>query len=274
MYQTYWELQHAPFNNDGDPRFFVATDTHQSGLLKLRYLIENRKQVGVLVGATGTGKSYLLQALAGQLAETNRPLVRLAFPQMSSAELLAYLAIEMGGDAAQIGSSPGGVDRTVRELQRLLALAAAEERHPLILVDEAHLIDDLQVFQTLRLLLNFQQPQPSFTLILSGQRELLAQLRRIGEFEERLAVKCLLRPLNLEETLQYITHRLEVAGARRDIFEPTALTTIFEVTGGNPRRINRVCDLALLVGFAEESKSLSAEQVEAVASELTAAVPD
>lgn len=273
MYTNYWQLQSSPFEN-GDPRFYFASDTHQSGLLKLRYLLENQKEAGLLVGGTGLGKSYLLRALAEQMGESHGPFVRLVFPQMSSPELLAYLAVELGADPASVSSAAGGLDRTVREIQRLLTQFAAQGRRPVIIIDEAHLIDDLQIFHTLRLLLNFSERKSDFTLILAGQRELLTHVRRIGEFEERLAVKCLLRPLNLEETVGYVSYRLEVAGARRPIFEPTAVTTIFEVSKGIPRRINRVCDLALLVGFAEESSSISAEQIEAVSEELTAAVPD
>ena len=273
MYTNYWQLQSSPFEN-GDPRFYFASDTHQSGLLKLRYLLENQKEAGLLVGGTGLGKSFLLSTLAEQVAETHGPFVRLVFPQMSAPEMLAYLAVELGADPGSVGDLSGGLDRTVREIQRLLTQFAAQGRRPVIVIDEAHLIDDLQVFQALRLLLNFSERKPEFTLILAGQRELLTHIRRIGEFEERLAVKCLLRPFNLEEAVGYISFRLEAAGARRPIFEPTAVTTIFEVSGGIPRRINRICDLALLVGFAEESTSISAEQIEAVAEELTAAVPD
>lgn len=274
MYQNYWQLQSSPFNNDSDTRFYFASDTHQSGLLKLRYLVENRREAGLLVGGTGLGKTYLLAALAEQLAETHGPFVRVVFPQLSAPELLAYVAVELGADPSQVGGSAGGLDRTIREFQRLLTASAEKGRHPVLTIDEAHLIDDPAVFHALRLLLNFHQQRPDFTLILAGQRELLTHVRRYAEFEERLAVKCLLRPFNLEETVGYISSRLAAAGARRPIFEPVAITTIFEVSGGIPRRINRICDLALLVGFAEESASISADQVEAVAAELTAAVPD
>lgn len=274
MYQNYWQLQSAPFNNDSDTRFYFPSDTHQSGLLKMRYLVENRREAGLLVGGTGLGKTYLLAKLAEQLAESHGPFVHVVFPQLSAPELLAYLALELGADPGQVGNSEGGLDRTIRELQRLFAAFSEQNRHPVLVIDEAHLIDDPAVFQALRLLLNFHQQRPDFSLILAGQRELLPHVKRYAEFEERLAVKCLLRPFNLEETVGYVTGRLEAAGTRRTIFEPTAVTTIFEVSGGIPRRINRICDLALLVGFAEESASIAADQIEAVAAELTAAVPD
>ena len=103
---------------------------------------------------------------------------------------------------------------------------------------------------------------------------MLSSIRRIVQLEERLAVKCVLRPFTAEETIAYVSHRLQAAGAAKPIFEPEAMQPLFELSGGVPRRINRICDLSLLVGFADESSSVSAEQVEAVSEELTAVVPD
>ena len=274
MYERYWQLDRNPFDNEADLSGFFRSETHQATLLKLRYLIENAKGAGLLAGGTGCGKTYLTEVLAQQLEESHGPFIHLVFPQMSAAKLLSYLAVELGADAASV-TAAGGLDRTVREIDRLLKAFGEQQRHPIIIIDEAHLIEDVQVFQALRLLLNFQQHKKClFSLIFVGQRELLHSVRRIGQLDERLAVKCLLRSLSPDETTAYVSHRLEVAGAPRPIFEPAAMQPLFELSGGVPRRINRLCDLALLVGFADESHTISAEQIEAVAEELTAVVPD
>lgn len=275
MYESYWQLQHNPFDDDAELSGFYRSATHQATLLKLRYLIENGKGAGLLAGATGIGKSFLIQVLGRQLADAFGPFVHLVFPQMSAAELLAYLAVELGGAIDGAGREPAGLDRTIREIERQLRQFTEQGRHPVIVVDEAHLIEDLQVFQALRLLLNFQQRGDiRFSLIFAGQNELLNAVRRLGQLEERLVVKCLLRPLTADETIAYVSCRLEAAGASRPIFDPAAMQPLHELSGGVPRRINRLCDLALLVGFADESTTISAAQVEAVAEELTSAVPD
>jgi general secretion pathway protein A len=274
MYERYWQLDCNPFENDADPKAFFRSESHQSALLKLRYLVENRKGAGLLAGGTGCGKTYLARSLARQLDESIGPFVNLVFPQMAPAELLAYLAVELGADPRAVGAE-AGVDCTVREIERILAQFSQQDRHPVIVVDEAHLIEDLHVFQALRLLLNFQpQNRSQFTLILSGQNELLSTVRRMLPLDERLAVKCLLRPLSFADTAAYVACRLDAAGASRPIFDEEAMTPLYELSGGVPRRINRLCDLALLVGFADESQTISAEQVEAVADELVTAVPD
>jgi general secretion pathway protein A len=275
MYEEYWSLERNPFQDDAELSGYYASETHHATLLKLRYLIENGKEAGLLAGGSGLGKSYLLQVLSCQLAEPFGPFVHLVFPQMSAAELLAYLAFELGAEAQHGGHESAGLDRTVRAIDQRLRHFNAEGRLPVIVVDEAHLIEDMQVFQALRLLLNFQQGGGCrFSLIFAGQNELFQTIHRMGPLEERLAVKCLLRPLSPEETAAYVSCRLAAAGAARAIFEPAALRTLHELSGGVPRRINRLCDTVLLVGFADESSSIAAEQVEAVCEELAAVVPD
>ena len=87
-------------------------------------------------------------------------------------------------------------------------------------------------------------------------------------------MKCLLRPFTADETAAYVNFRMQAAGAKRQIFEPDAMTTLQELAHGLPRQINRLCDLALLVGFAEERSMIGAEQLEAVAEELVTVTPE
>ena len=142
-------------------------------------------------------------------------------------------------------------------------------------VDEAHLLDDSRTLEALRLLLNFQpEGQQGLTLLLVGQPGLLPMLDHLPQLEERLAVKCLLRLLNPQETAQYVAHRLQTAGATRAIFDPSALETLHHLTHGVPRRINRLCDLALLIGYAEERSTISGSQIEAISEELVNVAPE
>jgi general secretion pathway protein A len=112
------------------------------------------------------------------------------------------------------------------------------------------------------------------TVLLVGQPSLLPVLDRMPELDERLAVKCLLRRLTLEETISYVHHRLQATGASREIFDVSALEAVHNLSLGVPRRINRLCDLALLIGFAEERTTITHQQIEAVSQELVAVVPE
>src|SRR5271169_449554 len=97
MYESYWQLRQKPFDNSADPQFYYPGESHQSALLKLRYAIENRRGAALLAGAAGTGKTLLTAMLQQMLGETFSPFVRLVYPQMSTAELLSYLAGELDG---------------------------------------------------------------------------------------------------------------------------------------------------------------------------------
>ncbi len=172
---------------------------------------------------------------------------------MPAQSLLAYLADELAAPASVRArrASSRRCDAFNKSLRRI----SAEGQHTVVAIDEAHLIDDTRTFEALRLLLNFEsESQPGLTLLLVGQPGLLAQIDRMPAFEERLGVKCLLRPFNTDETSAYVNFRLQAAGAKKPIFEPEAMTTLQELSHGLPRQINRLCDLALLVGFAEERR--------------------
>ncbi len=271
MYESYWQLDQKPFENAADSRFFFPGESHQSALLKLRYAVENRRGGALLSGAAGTGKTYLVSMLRESLGEKYSPFVHLVYPQMTPAELMAYLADELDG-----GTNEGQtVPESIRRIQAALARNAAQGRHAVVVIDEAHLLESSPMLETLRMLLNFGPNGPSgMTLLLVGQPGILPLLDRTPQLEERLGVKCLLRPFTAGETGQYVSHRLQLAGASRPIVEDEAVPTLYELTRGVPRQINRLGDLALLVGYAEEQSTLSAAHFEAVCRELVAVVPE
>jgi type II secretory pathway predicted ATPase ExeA len=271
MYESYWQLTQKPFENAADPRFYYPGESHQAALLKLRYAIENRRGGALLAGPSGVGKTLLTTMLPSILGESFSPMVRLVFPQMSTADLLAYLADELCGEDCQQAQYADSVQASIRRIQQFLAVNSQEGRHAVVAIDEAHLLHGVQTFEALRLLLNFESGGvPAMTLLLVGEPAILPMLDRMPQWEERLGVKCLLKPFSESETAAYVEHRLRVAGAARSIVEPDAMSTLHALTHGLARQINRLCDLALLVGFAEEQQTLGAEHFEAVCRELVA----
>ena len=139
------------------------------------------------------------------------------------------------------------------------------------IVDEAHLLEDCAALETLRLLLNFGSGgRPALTLLLVGQMNLLSAVTRLPSLEERVGVKALLRAFTPEETAGYVRHRLTAAGAAREIFTSDAVEALHYLSRGLARQINRLADLALLVGFADRLPRLGAQQIEAVSEELVA----
>jgi len=272
MYEAYWQLRHKPFENCADPRFYYPGESHQAALLKLRYAVENQRGGALLCGASGSGKTLVVGMLRTLLGQRFTPLVHLVFPQMAADQLLAYLAGQLTGMAD--GAAPA-VPQSIRRIEQFLATNTQEGRHAVVVIDEAHLLEGAKTLETLRLLLNFEfNCRPGLTLLLSGQPALLPMLDRIPHLEERMGVKCLLRPFSPRETAEYVSHRLQLAGAAQPIFDAEALAAAHRLSHGIARRINRLCDLALLIGYAEERRTLGAAQMEAISQELTAIAPE
>jgi general secretion pathway protein A len=272
MYETYWHLKQKPFENASDPRYYYPGESHQAALMKLRYAIENRRGGALLAGPSGSGKTLITTMLRNTLGPAFSPFVHLVFPQMPTVELLAYLADELDGATA---TETPSVQTSIRRIERFLADNAEKGRHAVVAIDEAHLLDSPRTFEALRLLLNFEHGgSPALTLLLAGQPSLLPTLNRMPQWEERLGVKCLLRPFYEPETAGYVEHRLKVAGATGSIVESDAVPTLQDLTHGIARQINRLCDLALLIGYAEERETLDAEHFQSVCRELVAVAPE
>ena len=142
-------------------------------------------------------------------------------------------------------------------------------RQAVAIVDEAQLLEDCGALETLRLLLNFEDAgRPALALIFVGQTSLLSAVGRLPSLEERISVKAMLRAFTPDETAGYVRHRLTAAGATRDIFTPDAVEALHYLSRGLARQINRLADLALLVGFADRLSRLDSQQIEAVSEEL------
>ncbi len=272
MYRTYWQLDAKPFENTADTRYYYPAETHQAALLKLRYAVENRRGAALLSGAAGLGKSLIVQTLLRQLGDDFAPRIHVVFPQMPPDQLLAYLAESLTGNGSD---TTWPIQHSVRCIEQTLGANVEQGRHCVVVIDEAQDLDDNHTLETIRLLLNIEHhAMAAMTLVLVGQPAILPILDRMPELDERLAVKCLLRRLTLEETISYIHHRLQAAGARQEIFDATAMEAVHHLSLGVPRRINRLCDLALLIGFAEERTVIGREQIEAVSEELVAVATD
>lgn len=270
MHEVHWRLTRPAFENDGDAAFYFPSRAHDGALLKLRYVLEHRKGVGLLVGPHGTGKTFLLRRLVDELPQDGYTFVRIVYPKLGAAELLRDVSARLCGQPTP-PETGAGLDSVLRSIEGRLAHLTAAGRHLVLIVDEAHLLD-VEQLQALQLLLNLREAgRLELSLVLSGHVELLPRVRRIGGLDARVAARIALTPLSCEETAQYVRYRLQVAGREACPFSPSALRAIAELSQGIPRKINQVCDLALLIGYADELQELSPVDVEAAAAELAGA---
>ncbi|MCA9081105.1 MAG: AAA family ATPase [Planctomycetaceae bacterium] len=266
MYTSYWGLNRRPFEERQEAELYFPAASHQTALLKLRYLVEQRKGIAVVAGEHGLGKSLLTQVFERE--NSIGPVIRLLLPQLSAMETLAYFASRLGCELPR-----RLVEHRVLELlEDRLAELQRESSHAVLLVDDAHLLDNSHL-NALRLLLNLnEQGQADFSIILCGRTQLLGRLQQFEALQTRSALRAAVAPLEKGEILPYVRHRLSVCGAEQEIFTTGALDSLFTHSQGIPRRINQICDLALLVGYVDELNHLGAIEIEAAAEELFAVV--
>ena len=132
-----------------------------------------------------------------------------------------------------------------------------------VVIDEAHLIQDPEIFEEIRLLLNIQMEEKFLvTLLLLGQPELKSQVETNKALAQRIAMQFHLGPFTEEETALYVAYRLSVAGRTDPIFAPEALRLIQEGSAGIPRRINQICDMSLFAGYVRRVDKIMADVVE------------
>jgi len=267
MYEEYWQLESKPFESSFDSRFFYTGVAQQAALHKLRYVVENGRSAALLTGPSGIGKTLLTHSLGEQLGESAIRFVHVVFPLMSSRDLLVYLAEQVGAPPADPPQNT--VEESLRRLQFVFAENARLGQHTVLVIDEAHLLEDSGLLETLRLLLNLQpQGRSAFTLLLVGQMSLLAAMQRNASLDERLDMKVMIKPLGADETKQYIEHRLQTAGATRTIFASDALHLVHQLAQGIPRKINCLFYLALVVVCAGQQHTIDATQIQSVYDEL------
>ncbi len=271
MYEQYWQLSKAPFDCTSDPDFYFPARSHHGAVLKLRYVIEGRKGIALLVGEHGLGKSYLASILEHELSRHQYPLVPLIFPQLTPQEMLAYLAEQLSR-LAEATDLKAEHQLALTRFETSLAKLNQQQREPVLMLDDAHCLS-AEHLQTLQLLSNLQQKH-RFSLLLIGRTELLATVRRVPALQERVAARTTLMPLSLDETRHYIAHRLQVAGLLKPVMCKQTMESIWERSRGIPRRINLLADLSLLVGYADQLSSLTPVEVEAAAEELLSVSAD
>lgn len=250
MYEEYWKLKEMPFENTPDPKFLYYSPQHEEGLSRLLYVVQRRKGAGMLTGVFGCGKTVLGRALFNTL---NKNIYQIAFvnnPHLKAVELLRAVARQLGAENLPEKITEMSSDHFLEVIGNILLNNAKDGKETLVIIDEAHVIDDVDVFEELRLLLNFQlESKFLLTILLMGQPELRERIRKNKQLAQRIAIGYHLDPLNQQETSGYIAHRLEVAGGRGSIFTEQALKPVYENSGGIPRRINQICDMSLVVGF-------------------------
>lgn len=264
MYEKHWAFKMKPFENTPDPAFFYYSPHHEEALLLMNYGITQAKGGIIITGDYGTGKTLMSHVLADVIDQTKHKIVSITNPRLNTLEMLQEIGRQLSGQPG-VPANKGELLSLIKDtLHRSYSLKIA----PIIVIDEAQAIDDLTVFDELRMLLNLQlKDQFLVMLVFLGQPELMEKVHKIPQLKQRLGLRYHLTPLTDVETKAYILHRLNVARPDDNvsgIFTEDACKLIHQYAHGLPRDINNICDMALLYGFDRQAPHISAEIVNEV----------
>jgi general secretion pathway protein A len=267
MYTSFFGLSEKPFAITPDPRYLYLSERHAEALAHLLYGINESGGFIQLTGEVGTGKTTVVRTLLSRVPH-HADVAVILNPRVTPVEFLLTICEELGLEIAE--ADRDSVKQMVDALNRRLLGAHAEGRRIIVLVDEAQNLS-IDVLEQVRLLTNLETPtQKLLQIILIGQPELRELLDRtdLRQLAQRITGRYHLKPLSREETKGYVRHRLRVAGAAQEIFTPGALLELHRLSQGIPRVINVACDRALLGGYTQETKKITASLVRRAAGEV------
>ncbi|MBN2468575.1 MAG: AAA family ATPase [Deltaproteobacteria bacterium] len=254
MYNQFFGFSECPFENNLDQKFIFLSEDHKEVLAALLYFLKENKPFAILCGDVGTGKTMVLNYFIDRLPASYHPII-ISNPAVEYREILDYVAQTLG-----IDSGGKNMLRIVDEVKDALMAAYQEEQVYFLVIDEAHLLSDRSL-DDIRLLSNIETPDRKLLqILLVGQYELSYKLQRpeMRQLRQRISINRFLSSLDFDETARYIDHRLKMVGSRlKTCFENNCLALIYTLTDGVPRRINQVCDNALLICKAEERRKIT-----------------
>ncbi len=270
MYEPFFGLDSSPFGLTPDPRFLFRSRVHHEILSLLLYGVTTSKGVMLLLGDVGTGKTTLCRALLRELpAEAES--VLLLNPHLSETELVGAILDDLGLERR--GKTRGELMTVLS--QHLLA-AGGQGKTVVVVVDEAQHMS-VEALEQARILSTLEAPDRKLLqIVLAGQPELEAKLVRaeLRQLNQRIGIRCRLRPLAERETFRYVEHRLRAAGLGGSLpFTWAATARIHRYSGGVPRVINLVCDRALSTAFAGRQRNVDVDTVKAAIRSLEGRPP-
>ncbi|GAB4488568.1 MAG: hypothetical protein OHK006_19180 [Thermodesulfovibrionales bacterium] len=265
-YLEYYKLNEHPFSNVVDSRFYYNSAQQSTALTRLKYAVDTRKGLAVVIGNIGAGKTTLARKLLEEFDEENyeAALLVIIHSSVSSEWLFKKFAIQLG-----VKNISDNKLELLGEIYRRLHEISDQGKKAVVLIDEVQMLNSREIMEEFRGLLNMETSDGKMVnFIFFGLPDLEQVLSLDEPLKQRVAVRIRLNAFSEDNTREYITHRMKVAGAAGPIFTDKAISLIYRYSNGTPRIINTICDNALLEGFLFKRNQLDEAVIKTVAVDL------
>lgn len=284
LYESFYGLREQPFSLTTDPRFLYLSADHRFAFDELLTGLRRREGLLILTGDTGTGKTTLCRAVIDALGHRSFSALILN-PYMSDIEVLRTIVRDFGlvsREEIRTGAfNNADIPQLLDTLETFLRSLVSLNSYAVVIIDEAQSLEP-RVLDQIRVLGSLEQDgRRLLQIVLVGQPALLETLRSdaMRALADRVSRRITLSPLPLSDIDAYVRHRLAIAGGKGAVvFEPAAVARVAELSSGLPRRINLLCDRALEIGRASDTKvitgSIITKAAQAISGASYAAVTD
>jgi general secretion pathway protein A len=270
MYAGFFGLRQPPFSIAPDPHYLFMSERHREALAHLLYGVQGGGGFVLLTGEIGAGKTTVCRAFLEQVPANCR-VAYIFNPKLTVNDLLKTICHEFHIEVRPDGGGPATIKDHLDPLNEYLLASHAQGQHNLLIIDEAQNLSP-HVLEQLRLLTNLETHERKLLqIVLIGQPELRSLLARpeLEQLAQRVIARFHLGALSEDETRQYVRHRMDVAGLTGPLpFTDTAVARVHALTRGVPRRINLLCDRALLGAYASDRREVDPAIVDQAAQEV------
>ena len=261
LYADFFGLTERPFTLLPDPAFLYWSKAHRSAYTILDYGIFSRSPITVITGEIGSGKTTLVQHLLGN-TDDNITIGLISNAQGGRGELLQWvlnaLSVEVPNDATYV--------QKFQTLQDFLISEYAADRRVVLIFDEAQNLS-VEGLEELRMLTNINANKDELIqLILVGQPELRDVIRspKMKQLAQRVAASYHIPAMDADTVAQYIRHRLYSVGGSGSEFTDGACRMVHDQTGGVPRLVNQICDIAMVYAWSKEQNTVTEDILQSV----------
>lgn len=244
MFEQFYGLSRAPFSRDIPTQELYPSVMLEEALSRLEYAA-HRQLFAVITGDCGTGKTTTVRRFKDTLNPAQFTVLYIAESNLTPRHFYKGLLDQLGCEAKFYrGDAKRQLHREIELMRGIHGL------RPVVVVDEAHLLDR-EMLEEVRFLLNVKMDaQSPMALILVGQSELWDRLglQAYAAIRQRIDLQCKLPYYDRSQVGEYIKRHLAYAGADRDIFSDGAVEEIYRFSGGAARLVNKACTHCLFYG--------------------------